>query len=313
LLTKEALDILGLGPGATSVEIKEAYRDLVKVWHPDRFGSDPRLRQKAEDKLKQINNAYLVLQSDQGMGRGAASSRAEDAQPPPYSWSEPIPQSDRRRSNRNATALGWLYGCLAISLIVLAGYGFLENRAMRTASPPPASVPPVVDSSRQAAPRISDRDVPPKDSGGTNRSASAPFQVRFLSDTETAQVESACSSQKELQDQTAYHACLKAQLDLITDARGQPDLSALDGAERESIGSVCAEAKRLHGANGYNRCVVVQMAELAAESARPDMSKLSETDRDSIEAACKNAKYREGPTAYNRCRVRLIKLLADAK
>jgi curved DNA-binding protein CbpA len=34
------------------------------VWHPDRFGSDVRLRQKAEDKLKQVNEAYRVLQAE---------------------------------------------------------------------------------------------------------------------------------------------------------------------------------------------------------------------------------------------------------
>ena len=61
MLTNEALDILALRPGASAVEIKGAYRDLVKVWHPDRFGSDPRLREKAEDKLKHINEAYQLM------------------------------------------------------------------------------------------------------------------------------------------------------------------------------------------------------------------------------------------------------------
>ena len=63
MLRDEALNVLGLGPGATTTEIKESYRDLVKVWHPDRLGSDSRLRQKAEEKLRQINDAYRVLQS----------------------------------------------------------------------------------------------------------------------------------------------------------------------------------------------------------------------------------------------------------
>src|SRR5206468_12238720 len=45
LLRNEALDVLALRPGASALEIKGAYRDLVKVWHPDRFGSDPRLRE----------------------------------------------------------------------------------------------------------------------------------------------------------------------------------------------------------------------------------------------------------------------------
>ncbi|HLC42841.1 MAG TPA: J domain-containing protein [Methylomirabilota bacterium] len=51
---------LGLRPGASPDEIRQAYRNLVKVWHPDRF-SDDRLRQNAEEKLKEINEAYNRL------------------------------------------------------------------------------------------------------------------------------------------------------------------------------------------------------------------------------------------------------------
>ena len=53
---------LGLKAGASMDEIKQAYRDLVKVWHPDRFGHDERLRLIAQDKLKEINGAYARLQ-----------------------------------------------------------------------------------------------------------------------------------------------------------------------------------------------------------------------------------------------------------
>ena len=61
----EALEILGLPETATPSQIKEAYRDLAKVWHPDRFASDPRLCAKAEERLKQINEAYQGLQTDE--------------------------------------------------------------------------------------------------------------------------------------------------------------------------------------------------------------------------------------------------------
>jgi preprotein translocase subunit Sec63 len=54
-------EILGLKPGATREEVDEAYRDLAKVWHPDRFSGNPRLQKKAEEKIKEINAAYEYI------------------------------------------------------------------------------------------------------------------------------------------------------------------------------------------------------------------------------------------------------------
>jgi G3E family GTPase len=56
-------EILGLSPDASIEARKQAYKDLVKVWHPDRFSHDPRLQQKAEEKLQEINEAYEKIKS----------------------------------------------------------------------------------------------------------------------------------------------------------------------------------------------------------------------------------------------------------
>ena len=61
---RECFDTLGLEPGASSQEIKEAVRDLVKVWHPDRFSENPRLQLKAQEKLKKINEAYDLIKEN---------------------------------------------------------------------------------------------------------------------------------------------------------------------------------------------------------------------------------------------------------
>lgn len=58
-----AYDVLGVKPGVSDRELKAAHRDLAKVWHPDRFLHDPRLQEKAQDKLKEINEAYEQLLS----------------------------------------------------------------------------------------------------------------------------------------------------------------------------------------------------------------------------------------------------------
>jgi formylglycine-generating enzyme required for sulfatase activity len=55
--------ILEIKPGASKAEIKEAYRILAKVWHPDRFPNDLRMQELANDKLKQVNIAYQKLLS----------------------------------------------------------------------------------------------------------------------------------------------------------------------------------------------------------------------------------------------------------
>lgn len=312
LLANEALDVLGLKRGATPVEIKEAYRDMVKVWHPDRFGSDARLRRKAEDKLKEINDAYRVLQSrsaddetekDAGPARGETSSFVRGR--------NPIRRSRRVAPKRSVIA-GWIKGSVWVAVVFAIGYWVLEREPMHTSIPSPASAQQTGDAGSQTTSKDAVIHDLPQHSIRTARSGAARFQVRSLSEAQTEQVESACLQQKESHDQGAYQTCLKAQLDLITDAPGQPDLSGLSSAERESMESACSKVKG-HGGDAYKHCLVAQMNALAANPAPQDMSTLNAADRDSIELACRTAKYRDGPAAYNRCRTGMIKLLMDSK
>lgn len=50
--------ILELPPDASLSDVNRSYKDLVRVWHPDRFAGDPRMQEKTEEKLKEINIAY---------------------------------------------------------------------------------------------------------------------------------------------------------------------------------------------------------------------------------------------------------------
>ena len=59
----KAYELLGVKPGVSIRELKAAHRDLAKVWHPDRFLHDPRLQAKAQEKLKEINEAYEIISS----------------------------------------------------------------------------------------------------------------------------------------------------------------------------------------------------------------------------------------------------------
>jgi len=51
-------ETLGITPDTSLDQVKQAYKDLVIVWHPDRYANNPRLQKKAEEKLKVINLAY---------------------------------------------------------------------------------------------------------------------------------------------------------------------------------------------------------------------------------------------------------------
>ncbi len=62
---EQCYEILGLKPGASQAEVKQAYRNLAMTWHPDRFSNASQLKQKAEEKIKKINQAYQQLKSYQ--------------------------------------------------------------------------------------------------------------------------------------------------------------------------------------------------------------------------------------------------------
>ncbi|MDY6786457.1 MAG: DnaJ domain-containing protein [Cyanobacteriota bacterium] len=72
---------LGLKPGASSGEVKQAYRQLVKRWHPDNFPGKPRQQKKAEEKIKRINLAYERLKDHQPPKTTQSPKKKVDPQP----------------------------------------------------------------------------------------------------------------------------------------------------------------------------------------------------------------------------------------
>ncbi|MCP4579037.1 MAG: J domain-containing protein [Deltaproteobacteria bacterium] len=60
---KKCYETLELTPHVTLEEVRQSYKDLVNIWHPDRVPDNPRLKKKAEEKLKEINAAYGELTS----------------------------------------------------------------------------------------------------------------------------------------------------------------------------------------------------------------------------------------------------------
>ena len=64
--TVDALSIMKLSPPITENAIKQRYKELVKQHHPDANGGD----KVAEERLKEINQAYATLMQSVGPERG---------------------------------------------------------------------------------------------------------------------------------------------------------------------------------------------------------------------------------------------------
>lgn len=65
-------EILGIKPGASKDEIKAAYRNLVKKYHPDRHQDNP-LGELAKEKMQEINEAYEFLMNEGGAAHRKSS------------------------------------------------------------------------------------------------------------------------------------------------------------------------------------------------------------------------------------------------
>ncbi len=86
---RRSFELLEIGMNATEDEAKQAYKDLVSVWHPDRFSHNPRLKKKAEEKIKEANLAFETVKdffsatgkSNQNRRKDETASPGESGEP----------------------------------------------------------------------------------------------------------------------------------------------------------------------------------------------------------------------------------------
>lgn len=66
--------VLGVSRSASDDEVKEAYRNLAKKYHPDQYAESP-LKDLADEKMKEINEAYDAITAER-RGGGTAGAAA---------------------------------------------------------------------------------------------------------------------------------------------------------------------------------------------------------------------------------------------
>jgi hypothetical protein len=118
----KAYELLGVKPGVSNRELKAAHRDLTKVWHPDRFLHDPRLQQKAQEKLKEINEAYELL----------LSGKTPRPAPSPETYTPARRKAPRR------------HGSWAVVLLVFVAVFAITTKLLLDRRPHPAPEPEVI-------------------------------------------------------------------------------------------------------------------------------------------------------------------------
>ena len=72
---KDPYSILGVSKNATDDEVRNAYRELARKYHPDNYSDDNPLKELAEEKMQEVNSAYDEIQRLRSRKSGSSSGR----------------------------------------------------------------------------------------------------------------------------------------------------------------------------------------------------------------------------------------------
>jgi len=159
------LELFDLPDAFTEAQLKQAYHDLVQVWHPDKHSHNERLRHKADEKMKEINQAYGVLQSrlingmfrfEPSAGQPGSHAPRTDAPgrhpPPPTPHTQPAEPAPEESPHTAAASHEpkWLSGnAFWYVLIGIVLFGLIVaprgRKAAAPEAPPAAALPGEAD------------------------------------------------------------------------------------------------------------------------------------------------------------------------
>jgi hypothetical protein len=83
---------LGIQPGASLEEIRQAYADAERGFHAERLADDPQVRRKAQEQLSALNEAYLALVDAYEVVQASLGDYRDQPVPPPGQCSAPLPE-----------------------------------------------------------------------------------------------------------------------------------------------------------------------------------------------------------------------------
>ena len=86
---KQAFQILEVDETASPNEIKQAWKDILFFWHPDKHQNNERRRRIAEEKTKQINEAFDRIQNGRFDETQTEYPKQNGNQPPDPPWEPP--------------------------------------------------------------------------------------------------------------------------------------------------------------------------------------------------------------------------------
>ena len=75
---RDPYEVLGISPSASDDEVKRAYRDLARKYHPDNYQDNP-LADLAQEKMKEINEAYDAVTRERAGGAQTGYSQQSRA------------------------------------------------------------------------------------------------------------------------------------------------------------------------------------------------------------------------------------------
>ncbi|MBN2851856.1 MAG: J domain-containing protein [Clostridia bacterium] len=112
-MAKNPYSVLGISPGATDEQIKAAYKEMVKKYHPDKYQQTD-LKEVAEEKLSEVNVAYDTIVNERAKGNTGYNTSDNSQQTYTYNRQNPYRQTNYRPAG-GGTSMCDVCSCLICS------------------------------------------------------------------------------------------------------------------------------------------------------------------------------------------------------